>query len=162
MPTTLLQGPDPDPLTSLAALPTRRRNLILAYVNTLQTDELEDLAIFLKLLNELEDLAIFLKLLTSLAALPTRRRNLILAYVNTLQTDELEDLAIFLKFKRPGTSDNDIASMCGVSRSTVARWDRYQAAKTRLEDSRPTRHQPSKWRASDRGGRWPLDPADDV
>jgi hypothetical protein len=113
MPTPLPQGPDPDPLTFLAALPTRRRNLILAYVNA-------------------------------------------------LQTDELEDLAIFLKLTRPGTSDNDIAIVCGVSRSTVARWERYQAAKPRREDYWPTRHQPSKWRASNRGGRWPLDPADDV
>jgi len=100
--------------------------------------------------------------LAFLAALPRRRRNAILAYVNTLQTDELEDLAIFLKLKRPETSDDEIASICGVSRSTVARWERYQAAKPGREDYWPTRRQPSKWRASNSGGRWPLDHSDGI
>jgi hypothetical protein len=100
--------------------------------------------------------------LAFLAALPNRRRNTILAYVNTLQTDELEDLAIFLRLKRPDTSDDEIASICGVSRSTVARWERYQAAKPRREDYWPTQRQASKWRASNRGGRWPLDHPDAV
>jgi hypothetical protein len=100
--------------------------------------------------------------LAFLAALPRRRRNMILAYVNALQTDELEDLAIFLKLKRPDTSDDDIALICGVSRSTVTRWGRYQAAKPSHEDYWSTRRQPSKWRASNRGGRWPLDPPDAI
>jgi hypothetical protein len=37
-----------DPLAFLLALPKRRRNAILAYVNTIQTEDLEPLAIFLK------------------------------------------------------------------------------------------------------------------
>jgi hypothetical protein len=40
--------PAPDPLEWLKALPERRRNAILAYVNTIQTEDLEPLAIFLK------------------------------------------------------------------------------------------------------------------
>jgi hypothetical protein len=97
-----------------------------------------------------------------LAALPKRRRNAILAYVNTLHTDELEDLAIFLKLKRPECSDTQIAAICGVSRSTVGRWERYQKAKPRCEDYWPTRRQATKWRAANGGGRWPLDPPDAI
>lgn len=100
--------------------------------------------------------------LSVLAALPRRRRNMILAYVDALHTDELEDLAIFLKFKRPDTSDDDIAMLCGVSRSTVARWVRYQESKPSLHDYWPTRRKPSKWRASNHGGRWPLDDPEGV
>jgi hypothetical protein len=97
-----------------------------------------------------------------LPTLPKRRLNAILAYVNTIQTEEVEDLAIFLKFKRPESSDDEIASLCGVSRSTVARWERYQAAKPSREDYRHARRRPSKWRASNRGGRWPLDHPDGI
>lgn len=97
-----------------------------------------------------------------LDALPARRRNAILAYVNTIQTEDLEDLAIFLKFKRPETSDEQIAAICGVSRRTVARWVRYQAAKPRREDCWPVRRRPSKFRKSDHGGRWALDPPDSI
>ena len=89
--------------------------------------------------------------------LPRRRRNAVLAYVNIIQSEDLEDLAIFLKFKRPETTDGQIATICGVSRSTVARWERYQAAKPKREDYQHTQRRPSKWRASNDGGRWPLD-----
>ena len=97
-----------------------------------------------------------------LSALPKKRRNAILAYVNAIRTEELEDLAIFLKLMRPGSSDDEIAALCGVSRSTVARWERYQAAKPRLEDYRHPRQRPSKWRSSNHGDRWPLDHPDGV
>jgi hypothetical protein len=97
-----------------------------------------------------------------LQALPKRRRNLILAFVNALHIDELECFGIFLKGIRPDTSDDDIATMCGVSRAKmVTTWKLYQAAKPRREDHWPTRRQPSKWRASTSGGRWPLDPPDE-
>jgi hypothetical protein len=39
---------DPDPRTLFLKLPRRRQNAILAYVNTIQTADLEPLAIFLK------------------------------------------------------------------------------------------------------------------
>lgn len=97
--------------------------------------------------------------LAFLAALPTRRRNTILAFVNALHTDELEDLAIFFKIRRPETTDDEIAAICGVSRSKVARWLRYQALKPSLSDYKHIRHRPSKWRTS-RGDRWPLDRPD--
>jgi hypothetical protein len=97
-----------------------------------------------------------------LAALPTRRRNTILAYVNAIRTEELEDLAIFLKSQRPDSSDEDIAALCGVSRSKVANWERYQAMKPCLEDYKHAQRPPSKWRASNSGGRWPLDHPDGI
>jgi hypothetical protein len=100
--------------------------------------------------------------LAFLAALPKRRRNAILAYVNAIRTEELEDLAIFFKLRHPEFSDDTIASLCAVSRSTVARWERYQAAKPSREDYQHTRRRPSKWRASNRGGRWPLDHPDGI
>jgi len=98
--------------------------------------------------------------LAFLAALPQRRRNTILAYVNAIQTEELEDLAIFLKSQRPDSSDEEIAILCGVSRSKLANWKRYQAAKPSLEDYRHIRRQPTKWWVSNRGDRWPLDHPD--
>lgn len=96
--------------------------------------------------------------LAFLAALPKRRLTAILAYVNLIQTEDLEDLGIFLKLKYPDTSDKQIALICGVSRTTmVTTWTRYQAAKPKREDHWPTRRQPTKWRVSPSGGRWPLD-----
>lgn len=97
-----------------------------------------------------------------LDALPKRRRNAILAYVNLIRTEDVEDLAIFLKFIHPDTSDEQIALICNVSRSKLTKWKRYQAAKPRLEDHWPTRRRPTKWRASNDGGRWPLDPPDAI
>lgn len=99
--------------------------------------------------------------LAYLAALPSRRLNAILAYVNAIQIEDAEDVAIFLKWKQPETSDEQIALICGVSRSTLTRnWKRYQAAKPKREDHWPTRQQPTKWRRSPNGGRWPLDHLD--
>ena len=83
--------------------------------------------------------------------------------LNALHIDELECFGIFLKGMRPDTPDDDIATLCGVRRTTVVtKWKRYQAAKPRREDHWPTRRQPTKWRVSSSGGRWPLDPPDAI
>lgn len=103
----------------------------------------------------------FAALLAALAALPKRRRNAILAYLNTIQSEDLELLAIFLKGQRPETSDDQIARICGVSRATVARWERYQAAKPNLTDYVHVRRPSTRWRRM-KGDRWPLDHPDRV
>jgi hypothetical protein len=97
-----------------------------------------------------------------LASLPLRQRNAILAYVNTIRTEELEDLAIFLRSQRPDTSDEQIAELCGVSRSKLANWERYQSMKPTLQEYQHVRRLPSKWRASSGGGRSPLDGSGEI
>jgi hypothetical protein len=98
--------------------------------------------------------------LAFLAALPKRRRNAILAYVNTLLTDDLEPVAIFWKGRRPDSTDEEIALICGVSRATLANWKLYQEVKPRLGDYPHIRRQPTKFRRTRDGGRWPLDHPD--
>ena len=48
MPTTSRRDSAPDPLAFLMALPPRRLNAVLAYLNTIQSEDLEQLAIFLR------------------------------------------------------------------------------------------------------------------
>src|SRR4051794_13050665 len=97
--------------------------------------------------------------LTFLTNLPQRRLNAVLAYVNAIQAEDLESLAIFLKGQHPDASDEQIALMLGISRATLAKFERYVAAKPGLADYARVRRPPTKWRKHD-GGWWPLDHPD--
>lgn len=75
----------------------------------------------------------------ALAELPTPERNALLSFLDFWRELPREERALFVKSVRPGMTDREVAALCGVSRRTVFRWDRYRAFKGRLEGCMRTR-----------------------
>jgi hypothetical protein len=79
-------------------------------------------------------------LATALADLPRRDRNALLSFLDFWRDLPGEERALFAKSVRPGLTDEEVARLCGVSRRTLYRWDRFRRFKTWLADfGGPTR-----------------------
>lgn len=76
----------------------------------------------------------------ALGGLPAPERNALLSFLDFWRELPREERALFVKSVRPEMTDREVAALCGVSRRTVFRWERYRAFKGRLSSyARPRR-----------------------
>lgn len=87
-------------------------------------------------LTQLSSLAI-----DALMTMPPAQRNARLSLIDLLADLPKEELAILAKAVQPHLTDAEVARLCGVSRRTLYRWERYQRFKPRLADYRDLKRQ---------------------
>lgn len=78
-------------------------------------------------------------LIAALAGMAPPDRHEILAFLDFWRDLPGEDRAVFAKSVKPGLGDEAVARLCGVSRRTLYRWERYQWLKPRLADFQASR-----------------------
>jgi len=95
--------------------------------------------------------------MAGLADMPPPERNAFIAFYGRWLSLPKDRRAVVAKTLWPHLKDGDIATLAGVDRRTLSRWETYRQCKATVADFTKLKRTPSKRRASNRGGWWELD-----